>query len=123
MSGHVEKRVNGDGSVSWRVVVRVGYGRNARRETRVACKTERDTRKTPAKATALLRQMERQAEEGFIPPLRLMLSDRLRKWLTTRVELAPKTRYSYTCLIESHLVPAFEQFRVVDLRPASMQDY
>jgi len=121
--GHFEKRRNGDGSVSWRVVVRVGYGRGARRETRVVCTTERDQEKPPPKVTAALRDLERQAEAGFIPPARVMLTDVFWRWLDNHAGLAPKTRYTYERLIQTHLEPAFERFRVVDLRPVHMQDY
>ena len=62
MAGRCEKRRNRDGTVSWRVVVIVGYGRNARKVTRVACRTERDQEKPPPKAAKLLRDLERQAE-------------------------------------------------------------
>ena len=53
-AGHIEKRRNKDGSVSWKVVVRVGYGRGARREARTVCRTERDQEKPPRKAQELL---------------------------------------------------------------------
>lgn len=125
MSGHVERRRNKDGSVSWRVVVSVGYGRYAHKTTRVACKTDRDQEKPPPRALALLRSLERQAEDGFVPPARLMLSDVLNRWLDNHcdVYLSGKTAYGYRCVVESHLIPAFGRFRAVDLRPASMQDY
>jgi integrase len=122
-AGHIEKRRRKDGSVSWRVVVRVGYGRSARRETRVVCTTERDQEKPPPKVKTALRELERQAETGFVPPARVMLTDVFRDWLKTHTSLAPKTRYTYDCLVETHLVPAFERFRVIDLRPADLQDY
>ena len=122
-AGHIEKRRRSDGSVSWRVVVRVGYGRSAKRETRVVCTTERDQEKPPPKVKAALKELERQAETGFVPPARVMLTDVFRSWLDTHTGLAPKTRYTYDCLVETHFVPAFERFRVVDLRPADMQDY
>jgi integrase len=127
MAGHLEPRRNKDGSVSWRISVTVGYGRAARRVTRVACRTERmpANGKPPAKALALLRQMEREAESGFLPPAHLMLADVLNRWLDNHadIKLAPKTAYGYRCVVESHLIPAFLRFRAVDLRPATMQDY
>jgi len=124
-SGHIEKRRNRDGSVSWRVVVRVGYGRGARRESRVVCTTERDQEKPPPKVKAALKDIERQAESGFVPPQRLMLPALLDMWLDTHVDvdLAPKTAYVYRRIVETHLSPAFVNFRVVDLRPMHMQDY
>jgi len=120
---HIEKRRNQDGSVAWRVVVRVGYGRGAKRETRVVCITERDQEKAPAQVKAALKELERQAESGFIPPAHVMLVDVFREWLRSHSGLAAKTRYTYDCLIESHFAPSFERFRVVDLRPTHMQDY
>lgn len=124
-AAHIEKRRNRDGSVSWRVVVRVGYGRGAKRETRVVCTTERDQEKPPPKVKAALRELERQAESGFVPPARLMLADLLRRWLRSHVDvkLTAKTAYGYRRVVESHLVPAFALFRVADVRPSSMQDY
>jgi len=122
-SGRIEKRTNVDGSVSWRVVVRVGYGRGARRETRVVMRTDGDRVKTPEKVRAALRELERQAEAGFVPPANVMLVDVFRDWLKAHTGLSPKSRYTYTRLIETHLVPAFEQFRVSDLRSTDMQDY
>ncbi len=122
-AGHIEKRVLKNGKVSWRVVVRVGYGRAARAKARVVCLTEHDQERPPAKVRAALRELERQAETGFVPPARVMLVDVFRDWLKTHIGLAPKTRYTYDCVIETHLVPAFERFRVIDLRPSDMQDY
>jgi len=122
-AGRIEKRTNKDGSVSWRVVVVVGYGRGAKRETRVVHRTDGDRKKTPEKVMRALRELERQAEAGFVPPAHVMLSDVFRDWLKAHTGLAPKTRYTYDRLIETHLVPAFAQFRVADLRPADMQDY
>jgi len=121
-AGHIEKRRNKDGSVSWKVVVRVGYGRGARRETRTVCRTERDQEKPPTRVQAALRELERQAESGFVPPARVMLTEVLWGWHAVHSG-KPKTRYTYERVIRSHLEPAFEQFRVPDLRPSDLQDY
>jgi hypothetical protein len=63
MPGHLEKRANGDGSVSWRAVVPVGYGRHAGRIVR-SVRAVRDTKNPPQRATDLLAQIQSQAEGG-----------------------------------------------------------
>lgn len=122
-AGHITKRRNKSGTVSWIAVVTVGYGRGARRETRTVLVTERDYESPPRKAKDALKELERQAAAGFVPPANVMLVDVFRDWLKTHTGLAPKTRYTYDRLVETHLVPAFERFRVIDLRPSDMQDY
>ncbi len=125
MAGHIESRRNGDGSVSWVCIVTVGYGRGARRVTRVACRSERLQEKPPRKAQELLRAMEREAEFGLVAPQRLRMGELFDRWLDddVRPRLEAKTTYGYERHVEAHLRPAFGHLRALDVRPANLADY
>lgn len=120
--GHIEKRRNRDGSVSWKCCLPAqpdGYRPTA------TYRSPRDTKsgKPPKAAWDLLEEMRQQAKGGSIAPRKLLLADLLERWLSdVEPRLAPRTLYGYESVVYTHLIPALGNLRVVDLRPVHLAD-
>lgn len=124
-AGHIQKRRNGDGSVSWRVSVPVGYGRHAARIVRCV-RAERDTKNPPKTATELLARLQRQAEGGVVPSHKLTIGDLLERWLAEWV--ADDERYeqasqaAYRSAVALYLKPSIGHIRAMSLQPAHVAE-
>lgn len=123
MAGHIEKRRNKDGSISWRCIIPGGYGRGSERVVQTH-RTTRDSEKPPKAARDILAQMQQEAAGGSVVSRRLRMAELLRAWLDQdcRPRLAPSTVYGYEGIVEGYLVPTIGQLRAVDLRPRHLDE-
>lgn len=117
MAAHLERRRRRDGTVYWRAVVIIGYGRGAKRVARNAA--------TKHQATALLEELRQMGAVGIAPPPRLTMGVLLDRWLDEQVRprCSAKHIYGVERDIEAHLKPAFGAVMAMSLRPADLADY
>lgn len=120
MAGHLSKRMNQDGSVSWHCVVPVGYGRHASRIVR-SVRVPRDTKNPPKRALELLARLQQQAEGGVIPSHKLTMGDLFDRWLDEWVDdderYEDASQAAYHSTVKLYLRPSIGHIRALSLQP------
>ena len=103
----------------WTVQIELDPGSDRKR--RRAWYTVRGSRRdAQRRRTELLRA---QQTGTYFEPNRMTVATLLERWLSTKNDLANKTRERYAEIVRVHLTPAFGQNLLEKLRPLDIQDY
>lgn len=118
MPGHLEKRHKG----SWTIVIDLGRDPLTNKRKRLVRGFKGNKREAEKELARLINEYE---TGQYIEPSKIKLGQYLLRWLEDygRPNLAPTTYYSYSKIIEKHIIPVLGNIILNKLQPMHLQQY
>lgn len=118
MPGHLEKRHKG----SWTIVIDLGRDPLTNKRKRLVRGFKGNKREAEKELARLINEYE---TGQYIEPSKIKLGQYLLRWLEDygRPNLAPTTYYSYSKIMEKHIIPVLGNIILNKLQPMHLQQY